>query len=107
MATGEPPRRATGPFIMPDGRPLGMFLESQALRPPRGSGGHKRRPGAVREPREGWTKALPRAATAAGAEGGGGGGGHSEAEAAEMNALSRVGHRKQVRWRRHCFVRPL
>lgn len=44
----------------------------------------------------GWSKALPRSAVAAAAGDGGGGGAASDAEAAEMHALSRVGHRKQV-----------
>lgn len=48
---------------MPDGRPLTAVLEQQQLRPHRsGGGGSRRRPGQVHEPKEGWTKPLPRAA---------------------------------------------
>ena len=99
MAEAAPPEapqpRSAGPYIMPDGRPLAAFLDSQLLRPQHGAihGGatQRRRPGAIKEPKEGWTKALPRAATAAAP-----GLAYSEAEQAELYALSRVGQRKQV-----------
>jgi hypothetical protein len=96
-AVAESPdqQRSRGPFLMPDGRPLDLssFLDSQQqLRPPRGSSHSSRRPGAIKEPKQGWTKAVPHAAaTSASAVV------SSEAEQAEMYALSRVGHRKQVR----------
>ena len=90
-----PPRPARGgPFIMPDGRPLTTFLDTQQLRPPRGSG-QKRRPGAMRDVKQGWTKPLPRGAAAAGSYGSSG---QSEAEQAELAALRSVGQRKQRRW---------
>lgn len=98
MADPEPPRRAPrGPFIMPDGRPLTAVLEQQQQLTRRGgSASHKARPGRVKEPKEGWSKAMPRAATAATAAAGAGSSVQSEAEAAELYALSRVGQRKQV-----------
>ncbi len=78
-----------------DGRPLTAVLEQQQQFTRRGGSSHKQRPGQIREPREGWSKPLPRAATAAAA--GAVSGPQSEAEAAELYALSRVGQRKQVR----------
>ena len=54
MAEAAPPEapqpRSAGPYIMPDGRPLAAFLDSQLLRPQHGAshGGatQRRRPGA-------------------------------------------------------------
>lgn len=75
MATEEQPAQAAakprrGPFIMPDGRPLTAVLEQQQLRPHRSGGSSRRRPGQVHEPKEGWTKPLPRAAQQASATAG-------------------------------------
>lgn len=110
MAEAAPPEapqpRSAGPYIMPDGRPLAAFLDSQLLRPQHGAshGGatQRRRPGAIKEPKEGWTKALPRAATAAAP-----GLAYSEAEQAELYALSRVGQRKQRRWLNDKLLREM
>ncbi|KAI3435744.1 hypothetical protein D9Q98_001802 [Chlorella vulgaris] len=106
-AVAESPdqQRSRGPFLMPDGRPLDLssFLDcQQQLRPPRGSSHSSRRPGAIKEPKQGWTKAVPHAAaTSASAVV------SSEAEQAEMYALSRVGHRKQRRWLNDKLLRDM
>lgn len=62
---------ARAPFIMPDGRRPLAFLDSQELRPSGGGtrGGQRRRPGAIKQPKDGWTKPLPKAVTAAAAAG--------------------------------------
>lgn len=78
-----------------DGRPLTAVLDQQQQFTRRGASSHKPRPGQIREPKEGWSKPLPRAATAAAASTAAGP--QSDAEAAELYALSRVGQRKQVR----------
>ncbi|PSC69651.1 R3H domain-containing 4 isoform X2 [Micractinium conductrix] len=90
---------------MPDGRPLTMALEQSALRPPRGGAPPKHRSGRAREPKEGWTKPLPRAATAAAAAATSDAA--TEAEAAEIYALSRVGARKQRRWLNDKLLRDM
>ena len=87
---------------MPDGRPLLHFIDTQQqqVRPGRGTYVKPHRPGKLREPRDGWTK-VPRAAAGGGGGGSGvggsSGGQQTEAEQAELSALSRVGQRKQVR----------
>ncbi|KAL4458348.1 hypothetical protein ABPG75_013213 [Micractinium tetrahymenae] len=105
----EAPKRAPlrGPFIMPDGRPLTAALEQQQQFTRRGGGSHKLRPGQIREPKEGWTKPLPRAAAAAPAAPATAAGPLSEAEAAELYALSRVGQRKQRRWLNDKLLRDM
>eukprot|EP00887_Chlorella_sp_A99_P006276 scaffold3.g6276.t1 len=88
---------------MPSGQPLSLYLlnsglEREERRPRKG----KRRPGAPREPREGWSKGPhPRAAAAAAS------GAMSDAEAAEAQALARVGQRKARRWMNDRLLREM
>lgn len=90
---------------MPDGRPLTAVLDQQQQFTRRGGSSHKPRPGQIRDPKDGWSKPLPRAATAAAA--GPATGPQSEAEAAELYALSRVGQRKQRRWLNDKLLRDM
>jgi hypothetical protein len=110
--TEKAPRRKASsmPFIMPDGRPLGVFLTETNHMTTSGRSGRKGR-GRTKEPATGWSSRIsnarsstnttqstplprpPRVMT--------------EAETAEMAALEKVGQRRQRRWLNEKLLRDM
>jgi hypothetical protein len=87
------------PFIMPDGRPLSLALQD-ITRPDRAQRvGRKRRPGAIKVPKQGWRSQVrdvgpaPKPTT--------------EADLAEAAALAKVGQRRQRRWLNDKLLRDM
>ena len=111
MEQDKAPRRKTAsmPFIMPDGRPLGLFLTETNHMTSHGRSDGKRR-GRAKEPSHGWSSShRPAVSTATTQE-------PSQprpsrtltdAEHAELIALEKVGQRRQRRWLNDKLLRDM
>lgn len=100
-----PGRKMAGmPFIMPDGRPLSVFLTESNLMTPHSRRSSKRT-GPGKEPSSGWSSSTSRSAAKGtlsnpARE-------LTEAEIAELAALERVGQRRQRRWLNDKLLRDM
>lgn len=92
-------------------RPLGLFLVENNLlhgdKPASKKG--KKRPGAIRIAKDGWTKpvAAKAAVAAPRTPGASSGGAYSDAEAMELEALARVGQRRRRRFMNDKLLRDM
>jgi R3H-associated N-terminal domain len=103
------PRRkpSTMPFIMPDGRPLGVFLmETNHITDPHRRLGKKGR-GRTKEPANGWSSSSRLSKTAHEDPQPGVSRDRTDAEHAEHAALEKVGQRRQRRWLNDKLLRDM
>lgn len=105
--SGKRRERAGVPFIMPDGRPLGLFLTDNNLIQENNSKKGKKRPGLPKAARQGWSSnsvgTFARDATTSQPTDGY----RSDIEQAEAQALARVGQRRRRRWLNDKLLRDM